>query len=367
VKLGLTRLTGVLVAVAVAAVALVNPVPTPRNPHPTTAISWGPRVAAAVGQSASTPAGQMAAAAAAYQQTEQQMLSLQGSVAKLDQQLAQADLQIAAAQQKVASDKQREDALRHRIGEYARSAYQTEGSQLSQVLAAQSVAEVMDVLAEARVIAERQRSLLDQVVQLRATDESIRDRAQSARDALSRQREDALQQIRALESKLETLAAQVAAAGQVLAGAAAGQVPSNRLPQTTGADGQCTWYGEQAWVTYSDPSSPTLTGDGADVVPNLARAMGRPVELEPQAGSLVSWQRPLMSPFGHVALVAAVDRDQSGALVGYTVWEMNYVGAFQTDARHVTWSGPSSQVLFLSPPQPVDPIMEELQKFGGGG
>jgi len=320
-----------------------------------------------VGQSANTPANQMAAAAAEYQQTKQQMLSLQGTVVQLGQQLSQADQQIAAAQQKVASDKQREDALRQRIGEYARSAYQTEGSQLSQVLEAQTVAEVIDVVAEARVVAERQRSLLDQVVQLRTTDEAIRDRAQAARDALAKRREDALQQIRTLESKLEMLAEAVAAAGQVLAGAAAGQVPSNRLPQTTGADGQCTWYGEQAWVTYSDPSSPMLTGDGADVVPNLARAMGRSVELEPQPGSLVSWQRPLMSPFGHLALVAAVDHDQGGALTGYTVWEMNYVGAFQTDARHVTWSGPSSLVLFLSPPQPVDPIMEELQKYNPGG
>jgi surface antigen len=307
----------------------------------------------------------MAAAAAAYQQAQQQMRSIQGSVVQLDGQMAQADQQIVAAQQKVASDKQREDTLRQRAGEYARSAYQTEGSQLSQVLDAHSVAEVWDVLAEARVVTERQRSLLDQLTQLRHADEAIRDQAQAARDALAKQREAALQQLRALESKLGTLASAVAAAGQVLAGAAAGRVPSNRLSQTTGADGQCTWYGEQAWVAYSDPSSPTLTGDGADVVPNLARATGRQVELEPRPGSLVSWQRPLMSAYGHVAFVAAVDRDPSGALVGYTVWEMNYVGAFQTDARHVTWSGPSSQVLFLSPPNPVDPIMKELQLYGG--
>ena len=339
-------LTGVLLAGAVAGAGVLNP------------------VAAAVGQSATTPAAQMAAAAAAYQQTVQQMRSLQGSVAQLDQQVAQADQQIVAAQQKVASDKQREDALRQRIGEYARSAYQTEGSQLSQVLQAQSVAEVWDVLAEARVVAERQQSLLDQVLQLRHTDEAIRDQAQGARDALARQREDALQQIRALESKLGTLAAAVAAAGQVLAGSAVGRVPANRLAQTTGAAGQCTWYAEQAWVTYSDRSSPTLTGDGADVVPNLARALGRQVELEPQPGSLVSWQRPLMSAFGHVAFVAAVARDQNGTLLGYTVWEMNYVGAFQTDARAVTWSGPSPQVLFPSPPQPVDPILKELQLSG---
>jgi surface antigen len=340
-------LSGILVAGTVACVAVMSP------------------VAAAVVQAATSPAAQMAAAAAEYQQTVQQMRSLQGSVDQLDHQLAQADQQIVTARQKVASDRQREDALRLRIGEYARSAYQTEGSQLSQVLDAQSVAEVWDVLAEARVVTERQRSLLDQITQLRQADEAIRDQAQTARDALANQREDALQQIRTLESKLSSLAAAVAAAGQVLAGSAAGPVPANRLSQTTGADGQCTWYAEQAWVTYSDPSSPMLTGDGADVVPNLARALGRQVELEPQPGSLVSWQRPLMSVFGHVALVAAVDHDQSGALTGYTVWEMNYVGTFQTDARAVAWSGPSSQVLFLSPPQPVDPIMEELQRPGG--
>jgi surface antigen len=338
---------GALVASAVAAGALLNP-------------------AAVLGQTPSSPAAQMAAAEAAYQQTQQQMRSLQGSVVQLEGQMAQADQQIAAARQKVAADKGREDELRQKVGEYARSAYQTEGSQLSQVLQAQSVAEVWDVLAEARVVAERQRSLLDQITQLRQADEAIRDQAQAARDALGRQREDALAQIRTLESRLGSLAAAVDAAGQVLAGAAAGRVPSNRLPQTTGADGQCTWYGEQAWVTYSDPSAPTLTGDGADVVPNLARATGRPVELEPQPGSLVSWQRPLMSAFGHVAFVAAVDRDPSGVLTGYTVWEMNYVGPFQTDARHVAWTGPSSQVLFLSPPQPVDPILKELQISGGG-
>lgn len=341
-------LSCVLAASAVATSALMNPVAT------------------AAGQAATSPAAQMAAAAAAYQQAQQQMRSIQGSVVQLDQQITQADQQIVVAQQKVASDRSREDALRRKVGEYARSAYQTEGSQLTQVLQAQSVAEVWDVLAEARVISERQRSLLDQITQLRRTDETIRDQAQSARDALAKQREDALSQLRALESKLSSLAAAVAAAGQVLAGAAAGKVPGNRLPQTTGADGQCTWYGEQAWLTYSDPSSPTLTGDGADVVPNLARATGRSVELEPQPGSLVSWQRPLMSAFGHVAYVAAVDHDASGGLSGYTVWEMNYVGPFQTDARRVTWSGASSQVLFLSPPQPVDPILKELQLYGAG-
>ncbi|HXM57439.1 MAG TPA: CHAP domain-containing protein [Candidatus Dormibacteraeota bacterium] len=328
------------------------------------AVGVFPNPAVGASRQPTTPAAQMAAATAAYQLTQQDLRSVQSSVVELDQRMAEADRQIAAAEQRAIADGQREDALRQEVGEYARSAYQTEGASLSQVLEAHSVAEVWDVLAEARVVAERQRALVEQLDQLRRADEAARDQARAARDALSRQKDQALARVRELEAKLGQLATAVSAAGQVLAGAAAGRVPGNRLPQTTGADGQCTWYAEQAWVTYSDPSAPTLTGDGGDVVSNLARATGRAVELEPQPGSLVSWQRPLMSAYGHVAYVAAVDRDSSGALTGYTVWEMNYTGPFQTDARHVSWTGPSGQVLFLSPPKPVDPIMVELQLPG---
>lgn len=308
----------------------------------------------------------MAAAASAYQQTQSDLRSVQASVVQLGQRMTEADGQIAEAQRRADADRQREDDLRRQIGEYARSAYQTEGGQLSQVLEAQSIAEVWDVLAEARVVAERQHALVDQLDQLVRADVAARDQARAAHDDLSRQRDQALARVRDLESRLGQLAAEVSAAGHVLAGAAAGKVPGNRLPQTSGDAGQCTWYAEQAWVTYSDQSAPRLTGDGADVVPNLARATGRATELEPQPGSLVSWQRPLMSPYGHVAYVASVDRDGSGALTGYTVWEMNYTGPFQTDARHIQWSGASRQILFLSPPKPVDPIVEELQQLGLG-
>jgi surface antigen len=336
--------TGVLAAGAVAAGVLPSPaVAVPRPPQP--------------------PAAQMAAAATAYLQAQQDIRTVQVSLPALDRQVAEADGRIAAAETSAAADTQREDGLRQQVGEYARSAYQTQGTQLSQVLQAQSIAEVWGVLAETRLVAERQRSLLEQLDQLRRADEDLIDQTRAARAALVKQREQAQGRLHDLEARLSALAQAVNAAGQVLAGAA-GRVPANRLPQTTGAAGQCTWYAEQAWATYSQPSSPTLTGDGADVVPNLARSESRPVELEPQPGSLVSWQRPLMSAFGHVAYVAATDHDTSGTLTGYTVWEMNYTGPFQTSARHVTWTGPSRQVLFLSPPQPVDPIGAELTLYG---
>jgi len=325
-----------------------------------------PTPVAAATRAPQPPAAQVAAAAAAYLQTQDDIRTTQASLPRLGLQVAEADRQVAAAAERAAADRQGEDALRQQVGDYARSAYQTEGSQLSQVLQAQSVAEVWGVLAEARLVAVRQRSLLEQLDQLRQTDESLRDQARTARDTLAKQREQAQARLHDLETRLSGLAQAVTAAGQVLAGAA-GRVPATRLPQTTGAAGQCTWYAEQAWVTYSEPSAPTLSGDGGDVVSNLARAENRPAELEPQPGSLVSWQRPLMSAFGHVAYVAATDHDASGALTGYTVWEMNYTGPFQTSARHVTWTGPNPRVLFLSPPHPVDPITAELTLYGPRG
>jgi surface antigen len=305
------------------------------------------------------PAAQVAQSAAAYQQAKADLQATQASLARLDEQAQEAQRQSAAADQAAAEDARREADLRRRIGQMARSAYQTEGAQLSGVLEARSIGELWNAVAEARLVAARQQDTLDELRRLREADERTRDGARALVDDVSRRRADARSRLAGLESRLSGLSATVQAAGQVIAGAA-GQVPAQRLPQTTGVDGQCTWYAEQAWATYSDPGSPPMTGDGADVVPNLAAATGRPVDLAPRPGALVSWQRPLLSAYGHVAYVASVDSDPSGAPTGFTVWEMNYQGPFVTDVRHVDWTGPSAGVLFLAPPHPVDPVLAAL-------
>ncbi len=309
------------------------------------------------------PVVQVAQSALAYQQAQRDMGSAQAALSRLDGQLQDAQRQVTAADDLASRDARQEEALRHRIGEMARSAYQMEGSQFSGVVEARSIGELWDALAEARLVSERQHDVLEQLDRVRQADEHARDVARARQNDLSRQRGDAQARLTALETRVAGLAQAVQSAGQVIAGVA-GRVPSQRLPQTTGVDGQCTWYAEQAWAAYSDPGSPPLTGDGGDVVSNLARLSGRRPELEPQPGSLVSWQRPLMSAYGHVAYVASVDRDPAGSLTGYTVWEMNYQGPFITDVRHVSWTGPSAQVLFLSPPHAVDPIAAELARFG---
>lgn len=309
------------------------------------------------------PSAWAAANAAAYKRAQADLVAAQAAEADLDQQLAAAEQQVVAAQQKAADDKQKEDALKLQIGQMARSSYQVQGSQLSNMLDARTIGELWDALAEQRLVSDHQKTLLEQLDQLRRSDEGARDRARAHRDSVSYRRSQVQIRLAALQGRVGGLAFGVLTAGQILS-SPAGRVPSDRLPQTGGLDGQCTWFAEQAWVTYSDPNSPNLVGDGADVVPMLAQALGRPYTLEPTPGALVSWQRPLMSQWGHVGYVASVDRDGSGNLAGYTVWEMNFEGPFITNARHIVWGGPNAPVVFMSPPNPVDPAAAEAAKFG---
>jgi surface antigen len=325
-----------------------------------TTMLHAPTPAAAAGWT--SPSQQILAQAAELQRAQADMANTQATVGRLDVEVAAAQQRLDAAIQKAEEDRVREQELQRRVGVAARQEYQTQGTQVAAVIQAHSISQVWTTIAESKVVAERQRSLVAELDALRRADEALRDRTRTEHDGLVTQRDQAMAHLHSLLDQVSGLSAAISAAGQVLSGTV-GPIPPNRLSQTTGADGQCTYYAEQAWVTYSDQSSPRLTGDGGFVVQNLAAAMGRPVESEPKPGSLVSWLPPLMSSYGHVGYVASVQRDSSGALLGYTVWEMNYTGAFQTDARHVAWTGPSSQIQFISPPTPVDPILIEAQKL----
>jgi surface antigen len=333
---------GLLVGAALPAAAAVSP---PRG---------GPPV---------PPGAQVASTARQLDQVRAELGAAQAAVSDLDRRLAASREEVAAADRRTADDLEKERRLQHQIGEVARARYQTQGAQLTGVLEARSVAEMWGVLAEDRLVAEHQKALVGRLEMIRQADQAERDRAWARGQDVQRQLERSQVHLRDLQARATSLTTTVWSAGRVLAGSA-GRVPAGRLPQTTGDAGQCTWYAEQAWVAFSDPGSPTLTGDGADVVPNLARSTGRQVELTPQPGSLVSWQRQMFGAYGHVGYVAAVERDGGGALTGYTVWEMNYQGPFVTDARHVDWTGPSGAALFLSPPAPVDPPAAELAMFG---
>ncbi len=310
-----------------------------------------------------TPAEWAASNAAALAQAQGDLAGAHAAYARLSDELAAAEQEAQSAKQRAIDDQQKEASLKTQISRMARSSYEVQGSQLAAILDARSIGELWTALAQARLVADRQTSLLRKLDNLRRADEAARDQAVRHRDSVSYTRSQVDMQIRTLEGQLPGLALAVQLSGQVMR-SPAGQVPGARLPQTGGVAGQCTWYAEQAWVTYSDPGSPKLYGDGSDVVSNLSQELGRPYTLEPTPGALVSWKRPLLSEWGHVAYVAAVDRDGNGTLTGYTVWEMNWLGAFIADTRHIRWAGPNDQIQFMSPPNPVDPFGSEAARYG---
>ncbi|MBO0685038.1 MAG: CHAP domain-containing protein [Candidatus Dormibacteraeota bacterium] len=298
-------------------------------------------------------------------QTQAQLQQVNGQEAQATAQLEQAQKALQAAQQKADADRAQEEALQTAIANMARRSYETQGTWLTQLIGARDISQVWSSLAQAKLVANKQQTLLNQLRALRQRDEAIRDAARAQVDSVQGQLAHLQSQARDLEGSIGELAANVSAGGQITGNAA--PVPANTLDTTNGLAGQCTWYAEQAWVTFSDPSSKKMVGDGADVVNNLSHDANQASTSVPVPGALVSWSRSVLPPHGHVALVASVAHDGSGGVAGYTVWEMNWRGEFLTDARYIPWQGPSSDVMFLAPPTQVDPVAEAQSKYGFAG
>lgn len=130
-----------------------------------------------------------------------------------------------------------------------------------------------------------------------------------------------------------------------------------------GAFGQCTYYAEAAWDTYSDPNiSFTMTGNGQDVAANLAAGYHSPYRLQrlPRPGAIVSWAAGFpgySSAYGHVAYVGWVNADGNGTVTSFTVWEMNVLGLNKTDIRTVPFRADPRQVFFW-PDHDIKPWQE---------
>lgn len=314
---------------------------------------------------------------AAIDQSQAELKAGENQLASLNGQIETARARQSAADKQAAQDQATIDSLRKAVRANARQRYETRTLDLQRLLNARNLSDVWAAAAESRLVADRSQGLLDRLQSIQGRDKNARGSAQSELNKLLAQRGTLLdrltrvkQRIDALKSALHGASDKVAAlhgftngsgvAGGLVESDAGGWVPSSTLAKTTGDAGQCTWYAEQLWYLISDPNSPSVKGDGADVVPNLSQATGRPVQLEPEPGALVSYERPLLSPsYGHVAYVASVDRSPDGQIVAYTVWEMNYVGPYRVDTRLIPWSGTNRQIVFLAPPHPIDPIAEE--------
>ncbi len=314
---------------------------------------------------------------AALDQAQAELKAGESQLAPLNGQIEVARAHQSAADKQAAQDQAEIDSLRRAITANARQRYETRGLDLQRLLNARSLSDVWATAAESRLVADRSQRLVDRLQSIQARDKNSRSAARSELNKLLAQRGTLLDRLTKLKQRIDALKASLRGAsdkvaalhgfnngsgvvGGLVQSDSGGWVPTSTLAKTTGAAGQCTWYAEQLWYLISDPNSPSVMGDGADVAPNLAKATSRPIQLEPEPGAIVSWERPLLDPYhGHVAYVASVERSADGQIVSYTVWEMNYVGPFRVDTRQIPWSGTNSQIVFLAPPQPIDPIAEE--------
>ena len=252
----------------------------------------------------------------------------QERLAQLNNQFEQSTAAIEKLNVQLATDQKREAEVTVALGGFARLQYERQGP-LLRLLSAGSLSQVMGDIAQDKLVAERERGLLQEARTLKVRDRKARDLA-VARLAEIRAGRDEAQKIadqaaadEALRAQAQALADAEAAAAPVRASyTATTTAPVTRSAQpaapppvaTSGPNrftyGYCTWYvANRRYIPW--------LGNASDWWPN-ARAYGFAEGQAPQVGAvMVTWE----SGYGHVAYVESVNGDGS-----WTVSEMNFRG-----------------------------------------
>ena len=247
-------------------------------------------------------------------------------LAQLNDQFERATADIERLNVQLAADQRREAAVTISLTGFARLQYEQPGPIL-RLLSAGSLSQVMGDIAQDRLVADRERALLQESRSLKVRDRKARDEA-VAKQAQIRAGRDEAQAIadqaaadEALRAQAQALAdAEAAAAARSRSAYLAPPAPSTRSTQasvpvaTSGpnrfAYGYCTWYvANRRYIPW--------LGNAADWWPN-ARPYGFAEGQVPRVGAImVTWE----SGYGHVAYVESVNANGS-----WTVSEMNFVG-----------------------------------------
>ena len=117
-------------------------------------------------------------------------------------------------------------------------------------------------------------------------------------------------------------------------------VPAGGYPDTyLSPAGQCTTWAAFLWAGHAGRGV-TWGGDAWAWLANAA-AQGYATSAVPSLGAIAVWPRYYVAgddatQWGHVAVVIAIDAG------GYTVSEMNVLGAFRADTRHIALAGGQS-------------------------
>jgi len=296
-------------------------------------------LAAAVMAVAVLPAGVASVRADAPNPTPQQQLDqlnaqLTGDQAKLtdlNDQVERAQADVDQLSRKLADDQQRETVVSRELVMMGKLEYEQPAFSLSSILEATSLQQLLSNIAQARLVAHKQRNLLDQARGLRRQDEQAHTEM-AARLALVQSARDSAAQVAtrtltlrdtakdaALRARAATLVQQAQATTnqpQIVKWSGSGAYPNHF------SFGYCTYYvATRRYVPWF--------GNAIQWWAN-ARAYGFPEGQTPQVGSIMVTSE---SSLGHVAYVESV----SGST--FVVSEMNFSGWNVVDRRTITLGG----------------------------
>jgi surface antigen len=268
-------------------------------------------------------------------QLNDQLTAEQAQLNALNDQVERAQADVDQLDRRLQADQQRETQLDRQLVTMGRLEYEQPMFSLSTILEARSLQQLFSNIAQARLVASRQRSLLGQAHQLRRQDQQTHDQV-SARLAQVQAARDQAAQVAAKTLALRNATQDAALAAR--AGAVNAQATATQKVTFSGSGpypnhftfGYCTWYvATRRYVPWF--------GNAIDWWPN-APPYGYAEGQTPRVGSIMVTRE---SGFGHVAYVESVSGNQ------FTVSEMNYTAWDVVDRRTITLGGPVPIVGFI--------------------
>jgi soluble lytic murein transglycosylase-like protein len=168
---------------------------------------------------------------------------LDQALAKLTQindQLQQAQTSLDTLNRELAADQQREKQLQQQVADLARLEYEQPVFNLTTLLTARSISQILGSMAQARLVSGRQQDLLSQASQVRQHQQQLRDSADGQLSQIKSARDQAAQiAAQALSSRnaaLQSVATQAAAVACDPNGSGPNSCPSGSIQQIiTGA------------------------------------------------------------------------------------------------------------------------------------
>lgn len=268
-----------------------------------------------------------------------QLTADQAKLTDLNDQVERAQADVDQIDRKLADDKQREAELGKQLAMMGKLEYEQPAFRLSSILEATSLQQLFTNLAQARLVANKERTLLNRARDLRHQDEQAREE-QAARLALVQTARDEAGRVAARTLSMRNVVLDEALRARAAAVAAQAQATQTapQIVKYTGSGpfpnhfsfGYCTWYvATRRYVPWF--------GDAGAWWPN-ARAYGYPEGGTPQVGAILVTRE---SYVGHVAYVESVNGSS------FTISEMNYSGWNVVDRRTIQLGGSVPIVGFI--------------------